>query len=105
HFTRLEIFTSNFRAVRAFTSPLAIIDEAAYLHDEFHAHPDVELRDTLFATLGRLQPKGRLLVSSTLHRRAGLMWDMWRKHYGKMPGVDQRVVYLQGPTTTLNPTY
>jgi hypothetical protein len=84
HFTRLEVFTSNFRTVRGFTSPLAIIDEAAYLRDEFSATPDIALRDALNPALARLEPPGRLLVASTLHRRAGLMWQMWRKYYGKV---------------------
>jgi hypothetical protein len=84
HFTRLEIFTSNFRAVRGFTIPLAIIDEAAWLHDEFSATPDVELREALLPALGRLEPAGRLLVASTLHRRSGLMWQQFKKHYGKV---------------------
>jgi hypothetical protein len=84
HGTRLETFTSNFRTVRGFTVPLAIIDEAAYLRDEFSATPDVELRNAILPALARLRPAGRLLVGSTLHRRAGLMWSMWRKHYGKV---------------------
>lgn len=83
HFTRLEVFTSNFRAVRGFTMPLAIIGEAAWLHDEFSAVPDVELRQALLPALARLKPAGRLLVSSSLHRRAGLMWVMHQRHYGK----------------------
>ena len=84
HFTRLEIFTSNFRAVRGFTMPLAIIDEAAWLHDEFSAVPDVELRRALLPALARLRPAGRLLVASSLHRRAGLMYDMHRRFFGKV---------------------
>lgn len=35
HFTKLEVLASNFRAVRGFTMPLAIIDEAAFLHGDF----------------------------------------------------------------------
>jgi hypothetical protein len=84
HFTRLEVFTSSFRSVRGYTVPLAIIDEASFLRDEFSATPDVELRTALLPALGRLMPRGRLLVSSTLHRRAGLMWEMHRRHYGKV---------------------
>ena len=84
HQTRLEVMVSNYRSVRGFTMALAIIDEAAYLHDEFSAVPDVELRRALLPALARLRPAGRLLVSSSLHRRAGLMWEMHRRHYGKV---------------------
>jgi hypothetical protein len=82
HFTRLEVFTSNFRSARGYSMPLAIVDEAAYLRDELSAQPDIELRRALLPALATLH--GRLLVASSLHRRSGLMWDMHRKHYGKV---------------------
>jgi hypothetical protein len=81
HQTRIEIFSSNFRAARGYSMPLAIIDEAAFLRDEFSASPDLELRRALLPALATL--RGRLLVASSLHRRAGLMYEMHRKHYGK----------------------
>jgi hypothetical protein len=81
HFTRLEVFTSNFRSARGYSMPLAIVDEAAFMRDEFSAQPDAELRRALLPALATLH--GRLLVASSLHRRSGLMWDMHRKHYGK----------------------
>jgi hypothetical protein len=81
HNTRLEVFTSNFRSARGYSMPLAIIDEAAFLRDEFSAQPDAELRRALLPALATLH--GRLLIASSLHRRSGLMWDMHRKHYGK----------------------
>ena len=83
HGTRLELFTSNFRAVRGFTMAFAFIDEAAWLHDEFSALPDVELRHALLPALNRLRPAGRLLVASSLHRRAGLMFEMHKRHFAK----------------------
>lgn len=81
HHTRLEVFTSNFRSARGYTMPLAIIDEAAFLRDEFSSTPDMELRRALLPALATLH--GRLLVASSLHRRSGLMYDMHRKHFGK----------------------
>jgi hypothetical protein len=82
HQTRIEIFSSNFRSARGYSMPLAIIDEAAWLRDEFSATPDTELRRALLPALATL--RGRLLVASSLHRRAGLMYEMHRKHYGKV---------------------
>lgn len=81
HRTRLEVFTSNYRSARGYSMPLAIIDEAAFLRDEFSAQPDIELRRALMPALATLN--GRLLVASSLHRRSGLMYDMHRKHFGK----------------------
>jgi hypothetical protein len=76
------VFTANFRSARGYTMPLAIIDEAAFLRDEYSSTPDIELRRSLLPALATLH--GRLLVASSLHRRAGLMYDMHRKHFGKV---------------------
>lgn len=81
HFTRLEVFTSNYRSARGYSMPLAIINEAAFLRDEFSASPDVELYRALQPALATLN--GRLIVTSSLHRRTGLMYDMHCKHYGR----------------------
>jgi hypothetical protein len=81
HRTRLEVFTSNFRSARGYSMPLAIIDEAAFLRDEFSSTPDMELRRALLPALATLH--GRLLVASSLHRRSGLMYEMHRKHFGR----------------------
>jgi hypothetical protein len=81
HQTRIEIFTSNFRAAQGYTMPLAVIDEAAFLRDEFSSSPDTALRIALNPTFATL--RGRLLVASSLHRRAGLMYEMHRKYFGK----------------------
>lgn len=82
HQTRIEVFSSSFRSARGYSMALAIIDEAAFLRDEFSATPDMELRRALLPALATLG--GRLLVASSLHRRTGLMWEMHRKHFGKV---------------------
>jgi len=46
--------------------------------------------------------RGRLLVASSLHRRAGLMYDMHRKHFGRPH--EPTHLYLQGASVLLNPT-
>lgn len=82
HRTRLEVFAANFRTVRGYSIPLSIIDEASFLRDENSASPDIELRRALLPALATLN--GRLLVCSSLHRRAGLMYQMHRKYFGKV---------------------
>lgn len=79
HRSRLEVFTSNFRSVRGFTLALALIDEAAWLRDEASASPDVELYRALLPALATLN--GRLVVTSSLHRKAGLMWSKYRQYH------------------------
>lgn len=80
HRTRLEVFTSNYRSVRGFTLAAAIIDEAAFLRDEASASPDLELYRALMPALATL--RGRLVVTSSLHRKRGLMWQKYREYHG-----------------------
>jgi hypothetical protein len=80
HRTRLEVFTSNFRSVRGFTLALALIDEASFLRDEFSTSPDIELRRALKPALATLN--GRLVVTSSLHRKVGLMYNQYKTHFG-----------------------
>jgi hypothetical protein len=80
HRTRVEIHTVNFRAIRGYTIALAVLDEAAYMRDETSATPDLELYRSLLPALATLN--GRLVVTSSLHRKTGLMWGKYREHYG-----------------------
>jgi hypothetical protein len=80
HRTRLEVHTASFRSIRGYSLALAIIDEAAYLRDLNSALPDLELYRALRPALATLQ--GRLVVTSSLHRKTGLMWKKHREFYG-----------------------
>lgn len=81
HRTRLEVHTASFRAIRGYSLALSCIDECAWLRDETSAVPDIELYRALLPALATLN--GRLLVASSLHRKAGLMWSKYRQHYGR----------------------
>jgi hypothetical protein len=80
HRSRLEIKTGSYRTVRGFTMPVAVIDEASFLRDETSANPDVELARALTPALKTLD--GRLVVISSLHRKRGLMFDLYKRYYG-----------------------
>jgi hypothetical protein len=80
HRTRIEIHTASFRSVRGYSLALAVIDEAAYLRDETSALPDMELYHALLPALMTL--RGRLVVTSSLHRKTGLMWNKYRDCHG-----------------------
>jgi hypothetical protein len=80
HRTRIEIHTVSFRSIRGYTIALAVLDEAAYMRDETSATPDVELYRSLMPALATLN--GRLVVTSSLHRKTGLMWSKYNAHYG-----------------------
>jgi hypothetical protein len=83
HRTRIEIHTASFRSIRGYSLALAVLDEAAFLPAETSALPDVELYHALMPALMTL--RGRLVVTSSLHRKTGLMWNKYREHFGAAP--------------------
>ena len=82
HRSRIEIHTASFRAVRGYTVPLAILDEAAFMRDDRSAVPDIELARALKPALMTLN--GRLMVISSPHRKTGLLWNKYKAHHGSM---------------------
>lgn len=81
HRTRLEVFTSSFRSIRGITSPLAIIDEAAFMRSDDSATPDLELYRAILPALATLN--GRLIAISSPHRKLGLLYSKYRDHFGR----------------------
>jgi hypothetical protein len=79
HRCRIEVMSSSFRSARGYSIALAVLDEAAYLRSETSALPDVELYHALIPALMTLQ--GRLVVTSSLHRKTGLMWQKWTQYH------------------------
>ena len=79
---------------------LAVIgDEVSYWRDESSAQPDVE---TYRAVLPSLVASGGMWVGiSTGYRRAGLLFQKHRDHFGR-DGDD--VLVVSGPTEVFNPT-
>ncbi len=92
--------TNSFRAVRGRTIVCAIFDETAFWQSEDSANPDFEVYAAVAP--GMITLPGSMLVGiSTPYRRAGLLFDRWRKHYGK-PDAD--VLVVRGASTVFNPT-
>lgn len=95
---RIEIATASFKATRGYTLAGVVADEVAYWRSEDSAQPDVEIIRALrpgLATLG-----GMLIAISSPYRRAGELWRMYEKHYGK----DGDVLVWQAPSKTMNST-
>lgn len=80
HRTRIEIHTASFRSIRGYSIALAVLDEASFMRDELSAMPDVELYRSLLPALATLN--GRLVVTSSLHRKTGLMWSKYNANFG-----------------------
>jgi len=93
------VATNSFRSVRGRTIVCVIFDEAAYWRDDEFANPDVETYNAVLPSLVTL-PGSMLVGISTPYRRSGLLFDRWRRYYGK---GDADVLVVKGPSTTLVP--
>ena len=95
----IEIGTANFRAVRGYTIVAALLDEAAFWNDG-GANPDQEILTALRPAMATV-PGAMLLVASSPYRKAGILYDGWRKHFGKEG--DPALCWV-APTRTMNPS-
>ena len=94
----IEVKTSSFRSTRGFTACAVLIDEASFLPTDTSAEPDRELVRAVrpaLATTG-----GLLLVASTPYRRAGAVWETYRRSFG----VASDVLVWLSDSRTMNPT-
>jgi hypothetical protein len=92
--------TNSFRAVRGRTFACVIFDEVAFWRDEESTTPDVETYAAVSPGLITL-PGAMMIGISTPYRRSGLLFDRWRRCYGK---PDDDVLVVHGASTTFNPT-
>ncbi len=95
----IEIHAGNFRSVRGYAIPLAVLDEAAFFRDERSALPADELVRALQPALASM-PGSLLIGLSSPHSRRGVLWERYRQHYGR----DSDVLVWQADSMTMNPT-
>jgi hypothetical protein len=98
---RIVVFTNNFRSVRGRSLICAILDEVAFYRSEESSNPDKELYDALEPSLARV-PGSILIGISSPYRRSGLLYDKWRRSYGK---DDPDCLFVRGPTRLFNPDF
>ena len=95
----IGVHSNSFRTVRGRTLLACIFDEAAYWRDETTAVPDVE---TYTACLPALATTGGMLIGiSSAYRRAGLLYQKSRDHFGR---DHDDVLVVRGGTIAFNPT-
>lgn len=95
--TVIEVGTCSIRALRGYTLAAAILDEIAFWYSD-GAKPDREVVASIrpaLATLG-----GPLIALSSPYARRGMLWDQYRRYYGKTG----RVLVAKAPSRTMNPT-
>lgn len=97
HRTVVEITTASHRATRGYTVAAVICDEIAFWRYE-GANPDAEILRAVRPSLATLN--GKLIALSSPYARRGVLWEAYRRHFGK----DGRILVAQAPTATMNPT-
>src|SRR6266566_2398414 len=97
----LEVRPASFRKLRGPTYVAVIADELAFWYvDTAYANPDVEILNAVepgLATTG-----GPLILASSPHARRGVLWEVFKRHYGA--GGDPLILVAHGASRTLNPS-
>lgn len=96
----ITVASNDYRSVRGRPVRLAILDELAFFRDENSASPDIETYNAIRPALASL-PGSRIIGISSPYRKAGLLWNKYRKHFGQ---DDDDVLVIQAATRVLNPT-
>jgi hypothetical protein len=95
----IEIMAASFRSVRGYTLIAALCDEIAFWRSDDSANPDVDIINALRPAMATI-PSAMLLCASSPYARRGVLWDAFRRHFGK-PGP---LLVWKADTRTMNPT-
>jgi hypothetical protein len=97
----IQVVTNSYRSVRGRSILAAVFDEVSFWRDERAANPDSEVHAAITPGLARV-PGSMLILISSAHRRAGLLYDRWKSFFGK---ASDDVLVVRGTTTQFNPTF
>jgi hypothetical protein len=97
----IEVHTNSYRAVRGRTLLCVIMDEVSFWRDESYASPDMEVYGAVSPGLARM-PGSMLIMISSAHKRTGLIYKKWSRHYGK---ADDDVLVIRGTTLQFNRSF
>jgi hypothetical protein len=97
---RIEIHTSSYKSIRGYTVLGAVLDEVAFFETGDAASPDTEIVAALRPAMSTI-PDALLLGISSPYARRGLLWSMFRTHYGQ-PNAEALV--WKSRTLDMNPT-
>jgi hypothetical protein len=96
----ITVATNSFRQTRGRTISLAIFDECSFWRSEETVNPDRETYRAVLPGLATL-PGAMLVAISSPYRKAGLLFDKWKQHYGRDTAD---VLVIQATSRQLNPT-
>jgi hypothetical protein len=96
---RIEVHTSNYKAVRGVTLICAVCDELAFWQSEDSANPDVEVVGALIPAMATI-PNALLLGISSPYARRGQLYNEYKQHFGKHSDT----LVWQADSRSMNPT-
>jgi hypothetical protein len=95
----IEVHTASWRSVRGYTVVGAVLDEVAVWRSDESANPDKEILAALRPSMATV-PGALLVAISSPYARRGVLWDAYKRHYGKAGDV----LVWQAPTRAMNPS-
>jgi hypothetical protein len=96
----ITVATNSFRQTRGRTISLAIFDECSFWRSEETVNQDRETYRAVLPGLATL-PGSMLIAISSPYRKAGLLYDKWKQHFGK---DNADVLVIQATSRQLNPS-
>jgi hypothetical protein len=98
----IEIQTASYRTIRGRTVCAALCDELAFwrMSDDNSANPDTEIISALRPAMSTI-PRAMLLKASSPYSRRGVLWNDFRKNFGK---DDSAMLVWQAATAVMNPS-
>jgi len=95
----IAVRTKNFRTLRGYTVIAAVLEELAFWRSEESANPDYEVLAAVRPSM--LTVKDSMLIGiSSAYAKRGLLYDQYKKHYGKASGP----LIWKSSTVDMNPT-
>jgi len=98
----IQIATCSFRTIRGRSVSVALLDEAAFWRSESSANPDKEVWRAIRPSMATFGDQALAVIASSPYARKGLLYESYRKFYGK--DDDAANLVWQGSTSTMNPT-
>ena len=97
----IQVGTSSYRSVRGRTVIAALLDEVAFWRSDDSANPAAETARALRPALATMAPDSILIGASSPYARNGLLWNQYRKHFGRVGG---EVLVWQAASRVMNPS-
>lgn len=96
----IEIMSASYRSIRGRTVVVFIGEETPFWRDENSANPAEEILAAVRPAMATI-PGALLICIGSPYRRSGVVYEAWKKHYGK---DDSTILVVQADTRTMNPT-